>query len=73
VPDASTVEDNRCDACGHIGEPGDPIEVVSYVVASSAEHAVQSGQLAPPLICNFGLCLPCSQASGSEPARPGPG
>ena len=67
LPDASAEEDNRCDACGHVGEPGDPIEAGTYVLQCSAEYAARSG-LVPPLACCYGLCVPCSQASGSEAA-----
>lgn len=67
LPDASLEEAYRCDGCGHAGAPGDLLETVSYVVETSAEHAARAGHLPPPLICSFGLCVPCSQASGSEP------
>jgi hypothetical protein len=67
LPKPSVDEDYRCDGCGRVGAPGSLLEAVSYVVRGSAEHAARSGHLAPPLICSFGLCLRCSNASGSAP------
>jgi hypothetical protein len=71
LPRPSVAEDYTCDACGHVGEPGDRLESVTYVVRASAEAAARSGQLTPPLICVFGLCPRCAAASDhGRPIRP---
>jgi hypothetical protein len=71
MPRPSAAEDYTCDGCAHVGEPGDRLESVTYVIRASAEHAASTGQLTPPLICVFGLCPSCAAASDhGRPIRP---
>jgi hypothetical protein len=63
LPRPGTAEDYTCDGCGHVGEAGDHLESVTYVVPASAEAAARTGRVGPPLLVVFGLCPRCAAAS----------
>lgn len=64
LPDPASEEDYRCDACG-AGQPvGTPMVSVSEIVPAAAERAARTGDTPLPLVCCFGLCQPCAEASG---------
>lgn len=68
LPAPDETEDRRCDGCGRVTAPGEPMTVGSEVIR--AQPAAGGARLAPPLICSYGLCQRCTAASGMPP---GPG
>ena len=64
LPAPAPEEDYRCDACGAVQPVGTPMVSVSEIVPAAAEHAARAGDAPPPLVCCFGLCQPCAEASG---------
>ncbi len=69
LPAASEDEDRRCDGCRKLVPPGVQMNVRSDVTRAHPTTAVEGGRLGPPLVCQFGLCPACNDASGYHPAR----
>jgi hypothetical protein len=64
LPAATGDDDYRCDGCGKLVPPGE-MNVRSDVTRAKPT----AGRLGPPLVCQFGLCPACKNASGYRPAR----
>ena len=69
LPAATGDENYRCDGCGKLVPPGVEMNVRSDVTRADPATGVGGGRLGPPLVCQFGLCLACNDASGYHPAR----
>jgi hypothetical protein len=69
LPGASQEEDRRCDGCRKLVPPGVQMNVRSDVTRADPDTAVKGGRLGPPLVCRFGLCPACNDASGYRAKR----
>jgi hypothetical protein len=69
LPGASEEEDRRCDGCRKLVPPGVQMNVRSDVTRAHPDTAVKGERLGPPLVCQFGLCPACNDASGYRAAR----
>jgi hypothetical protein len=67
LPAATGDEDYRCDGCGKLVPPGQ-MKIRSDVTRANPATSVGGGRLGPALVCQFGLCPACNDASGYHPA-----
>jgi hypothetical protein len=67
LPPATGDEDRRCDGCRKLLPPGAEMDVRSDV--TRGKPATGGGRPGPPLVCQFGLCPACKDASGYHPAH----